>query len=298
MRFALSAMAAGSGAVLFAAALFGQPEVYLRHARQQWDAWIDFEPSSPVAEQDEGQKRAALAARVQALQDEVNQLKDQLAAKQAAADLAQAAPPAPNLALPNLALRMSQAAPASVAMPDAGAAPSITVPERRAVATPAERREAVGKTSAAPPAKAPPARPEPDDMRSVLARLRQAPPAAVMDPPGERAKPVASPAMSRMIASQAAFSSGRVEDARRLLQEAQLLLVFRPPGSSSEDASAVSRGSINVARALEALGNNDIVRCRVFLDRAVDDMAGMGSDVPDREALGRRTGYAPAYPPR
>ena len=293
MRFALSAVAAGSGAVLLVAAFFGQPEVYLRHARQQWNAWVDFEPSTPVADQDEAQRTAALADRVQALQDEVDRLKDQLAAKQAAAEPAQAVPPAPN-PVP----RTLQAAQALPVMPDASVAPPVTVPEKRAVAAPAERREAVGKTPAPTPAKASSVRSEPDDTRSVLARLRQAPPAPVTDPPEERPRMTVSPAMSRMMASQAAFNSGRIEDARRLLQEAQLLLVFRPPGSSSEDASAVSKGSVDVAHALEALGNNDIVRCRVFLDRAVDDMTGMGADVPDREAAGRRTGYAPAYPPR
>lgn len=295
MRFALSAVAAASGAMLLAAAFFGQPEAYLRHARQQWDAWIDFEPSSRAADQDEGQKTAALSARVQSLQDEVSQLKDQLAARQATVEPAQALPPAPNPAS-----RTSQAAQALVAQPEASVPAPVAVPERRVVPAPPERREGVGKAAAATPPRASPVRPEPDDTRSVLARLRQAPPAApalAMDLPEERARPIASPAVSRIIASQAAFNSGRIEDARRLLQEAQLLLVFRQPGSTSEDASAAGRGSVDVAHALEALGSNDIARCRLFLDRAIDDMAGLGTDMPERDAPGRRTGYAPAYPP-
>lgn len=297
MRYALSAAAAASGVVLFASALFGQPEAYLRHARQQWDAWINFEPSDPVANQDE-ERSAALAARVQALQDEVSQLRDQLAAKQATAEVAQATLPA---ASPPP--RIPQVAQALPVTPDTVVTPPTTTPEKRTVAAPAERREAAGKPAGATPPKPAPARPEPDDARSVLARLRQAQPAPaapppIVDAPEERPKPIVSPAVARMTAAQAAFNNGRVEDARRLLQEAQLLLVFRSPGSSSEDASAAGRGSVDIAHALEALGSNDVVRCRLFIDRAINDMEGLGTNAPEREASGKRTGYAPAYPPR
>lgn len=297
MRFALSAAAAASGVVLFAAALFGQPEAYLRHARQQWDSWINFEPSSAVADQDAGRQdggRTELAVRVQALQDEVNQLKDQLATKPAKPEVAQGTPPAAN------ASRLPQAAQALAATPDAGVTTLNGPTEKHAVAAPAEHREAAGKPAGVTPPKASVVRPEPDDARSVLARLRQVQPAPapVIDPPEERAKPVAAPAVSRMTAAQFAFNNGRVEDGRRLLQEAQLLLVFRPAGSSSDDASAAGRGSVDIAHALEALGGNDIARCRLFIDRAINDMAGIGSDAPEREVVSRRTGYAPAYPPR
>ena len=293
MRFALSAMAAVSGVILFAMAYFGQPESYLRHARQQWDAWIDFEPSDPVANQDEGRNTAALAEQVQALQDEVSRLKDRLGAKQATAEATQETPPTPNPAS-----RPSQAAQALLATPDASVATPTTIPERRTVTPAAERRDAAGRSPGVMPSKSIPVRPEPDDTRSVLARLRQAPPASAMELPEERPKPVGSPVMSRLAAAQAAFSNGRIEDARRLLQEAQLLLVFRPAGSSGDDVSAAGKGSVDIAHALEALGNNDIVRSRLSVDRAIDDMAGAGTDAPEREAMGKRTGYAPAYPPR
>ena len=41
MRFAVSAVAAGSGLFLLALAFYGQPAVYLQEARDQWDQLMD-----------------------------------------------------------------------------------------------------------------------------------------------------------------------------------------------------------------------------------------------------------------
>ncbi|MDR3534255.1 MAG: hypothetical protein P4L90_27280 [Rhodopila sp.] len=143
------------------------------------------------------------------------------------------------------------------------------------------------------------------DTQSVLARLRQLSPAAAPVPPvnvppvpEQRTEPVSSPSVSRLIAARAALGNGRIEEARRLLQEAQLQLVFRPVTASGNEPPSAGRGASDVAHALEALSANDVPRSRRFIDRAVDDISGIETRLPIQESNTRATGYAPAYPPR
>jgi hypothetical protein len=104
--------------------------------------------------------------------------------------------------------------------------------------------------------------------------------------------------MTRVTTARAALVNGRVDEARRLLQEAQLLLVFRPIGTNADEAVVSGRGAADIAHALEALGGNDMLQSRHYMDRAIAVMSGAPVDTPERETVSRSTGYAPAYPPR
>jgi hypothetical protein len=148
-----------------------------------------------------------------------------------------------------------------------------------------------------PPSSSPP-RQEADDAQSVLARLRQSSPGQRGDTTATaetRPAPVASPSLPRLNAARSALASGRIEDARRLLQEAQLQLVFGPAG---DNVPSAGRGAADVARALDALSANDIPLGRRFVDIAMGDLSGNPTNLTAQEAGRRASGYAPAYPPR
>jgi hypothetical protein len=140
----------------------------------------------------------------------------------------------------------------------------------------------------------------------VLARLRQAAPVTparedTVQPPG-RISRGPSPALRRLIAARSALANGQIEETRRLLQEAQLQLVFRPVGSADAETGSSSRTASDVARALEALSGNDMALSRSFLDRAVSASSGPPADLARGETGGlppaNVPGYAPAYPVR
>ena len=142
-------------------------------------------------------------------------------------------------------------------------------------------------------------RSEAEDAQSVLARLRQTTPSAPptdLAPPAERPVRPPSPWLRRLIAARSALAAGEIEDTRRLLQEVQLQLVFRPVGSTEESA-VTSRAAQDVARALDALGGNDMMQSRNYIDRAVNDSAGAPHDNAGHDWVPPRPGYAPAYPP-
>ncbi len=169
--------------------------------------------------------------------------------------------------------------------------PPKVVPQKLASVTP----------SPAPPPLPP--RQDADDARSVLARLRQSAPApaeqADAPPPTEtHSRPARSPSLPKLAAARAALGSGKVDAARRLLQEAQLQLVFRPVGGSDDDLPSAGKGAADVAHALEALSANDVPLSRRYIDGAIGDLSGNGVPSPVQESQFRATGYAPAYPPR
>ncbi len=274
MRFAVSAMAAASGLVLFGLAFLGEPEAWLRQAAQRGD------PPPPVeilAHPDQDADAAARAPEAGA-----DRPGGQLAAR----------PPAP---VPD-----APAAPVAAEIPERHEAAGLPVPEHRdARRTPAK--------AAAPGAKPAPARPRStDDLSSVLARLRQSGP--VMPPERRAPEPDTAPAMqfppppalARLAAARAALSGGRAEDARRLLQEAQLLLVFRPvaSGGDASEGRGAAASAADVARALEALSGNEPGLCARFMDRAAGDLAGAAPPPFQQAVPPGAGGYAPAYPPR
>ena len=144
-----------------------------------------------------------------------------------------------------------------------------------------------------------------DESETVLARLRQnaqsAPPVELAErstPSEPRPQSAASATLSRLNAAQAALGGGRVEEARRLLQEAQLQLVFRPVEPADEGPAASGHSAADVARALEAISSNDISSSRRYIDAAVNDLSGNTTAPRLQDANRHNPGYAPAYPPR
>ena len=108
----------------------------------------------------------------------------------------------------------------------------------------------------------------------------------------------ASTSLPRLNAARAAVAGGRLDEARRLLQEAQLQLVFRPLDAAADDPPSAGRGAADVARALEALSANDVPTIRQYIDIAIDDLSGSKTNAPIQDSGRRASGYAPAYPPR
>ena len=212
------------------------------------------------------------------------------------------------------------------AAPPQAAAPEPAPPQAEAAkpesvktepVTPEPPKPAGQKVVSVKPASAPPllpqgspSRPEIDDTKSVLARLRQQPPAATparqqeAPPTAEpKIRTTPSPSLPRLTAARAALANGRVEDARRLLQAAQRQLVFRSVDTADDDVastgpSSASRGAANVARALEALSANDLPLSRRYIDVAANDLSGNPPDTSIQQTDRRTPGYAPAYPPR
>jgi hypothetical protein len=145
---------------------------------------------------------------------------------------------------------------------------------------------------------------EADDAQSVLARLRQVTPAAApvqqadASAVPERPRPAPSPSLPRLSAARNALANGQIEDARRLLQQAQLQLVFGPADARGDDPPLAGKGAADVAHALDALSANDISLSRRYVDVALGDLSGTPMNPPIQESTRRASGYAPAYPPR
>jgi hypothetical protein len=169
------------------------------------------------------------------------------------------------------------------------------------------------KASPASPQGAKPApkatEPVESDMQSVLARLRQSGPqfaSANPQQPQSSARPAETkparaaeqPALPRLTSARSALVAGRIDDAVRLLQEAQLQLVFRPVDTTGANPEGVGQGASDVARALEALSANNVPNGVRFIDQAIGDLTGIRTNSTAAQSEMRSTGYAPAYPPR
>lgn len=153
---------------------------------------------------------------------------------------------------------------------------------------------------------------EADAAQSVLARLRQIVPAAPppqqpVAPPGqqvdasavaERPRRATAPSLPRLNAARSALANGQIEEARRLLQQAQLQLVFGSADTQGGDPAMAAKGAADVAHALDALSGSDIRLSRRYVDVAMGDLAGTPTEPPVQETMRRASGYAPAYPPR
>ncbi|HEY4042232.1 MAG TPA: hypothetical protein VGM32_10390 [Rhodopila sp.] len=143
---------------------------------------------------------------------------------------------------------------------------------------------------------------EADDAQSVLARLRQLapspPPVDTPSPPEAKPRQASLPLVPRLNAARAALANGQIEDARRLLQQAQLQLVFGPINAPEDAPPTSGKGALDVAHALDALSANDITLSRRYIDVALGDLSGNPTNPPIQESNRRISGYAPAYPPR
>jgi hypothetical protein len=141
-----------------------------------------------------------------------------------------------------------------------------------------------------------------DDTQSVLARLRQLSPPTATAPQADtsdaKSRQTPSSPLPRLNSARVALASGQIEEARRLLQQVQLQLVFGPIDGQVEAPQAASRGAIDVARALDALSANDVSLSRRYIDVAVGDLSGNPTNPPIQQSDRRVSGYAPAYPPR
>jgi hypothetical protein len=197
----------------------------------------------------------------------------------------------------------AEAARAEAARVEAGRVEAGRVEAGRQAALKVASQKAI---PAPPPLPQPsPPRQEPDDTQSVLARLRQlspaAPPVQQADvPPVPEARPrvKSSPLLPRLGAARAALANGQIEEARRLLQQAQLQLVFGPVDGTGEGTANAGKGAMDVARALDALSANDVPLSRRYIEVAVGDLSGTPTSPPIQETARRASGYAPAYPPR
>lgn len=330
MRLATSALTATSGLLLLGLAIFGRPDLYLHEARHQLVALM------PAASGDDEDPNAnAITQQLNRLQQQVKQLKDQLAVRQATVDLTPPAaapeaqpapqsapqpPPPPPPAPPPQATAPAPASAPPVAAPAPAAAPAMHIAAppppaaQSAAAQPApapafvpppviivpEHREAPrpAPTVAAPPRP----RPEPpDDTQSVLARLRQRTttvPQIVSTPPVV-AQPDPQPVVRQRLAmARSAVLSGATEDAIHILQEVQLRLVFRPVSPDNAEPPPVGQSASDVAGALTALGGNDLRRGLQFIERAMTDASGANVASGPPPPAAPSDGYAPAYPPQ
>jgi len=312
LRITISFVAGLAGLVLLGCAIFGQPKLYFREVRQQWNALVepspaDVVPPAPAPSDPEGD---SIAQQVERLQQQVMQLRDQLAAAQFAADQARqqlaslqqqqaVMPPGSQLASSQASQQSAYSQPQQTVLPVDRTADQTTNPVG------AERHEA---PKPPPPPKSgtdkASARVEPADMQAVLARLRQRPTPlaqpvdnpALSEPPNR--PPLPSPSRKRLAMARAALMNGRIDDARRLLQQVQLQMVFRPVGSGDFDAASAGQGASDVANALGALGGNDTLQSQHYIERAMDDVAGANQQETESASDTRLGGYAPAYPPR
>lgn len=173
-----------------------------------------------------------------------------------------------------------------------GAVPAVTAPlsDRPDVAL--EGGLMVGESSAA----------ETDATRSVIDRLRHEP----QPPPPEPAMAVeraAQPALAdvrrvaprdRLAKARGAIAAGRIAEAQRLLEEAQLQLVFRPLTPTGGEPSTASRSAGQVADALTMLGSGDPGRAVQFIDQALAESGGAPAAVPPPYAVQDRPGAGTA----
>ena len=127
-----------------------------------------------------------------------------------------------------------------------------------------------------------------DETDAVLTRLRQnmsaqpvIPPATVLPrsaevPQSARPSDLAEP-IGRLRSARTDLVAGRVDAARRQLQQAQLSLVFRP---IDDAAAAASNGAAAVGQALGALGRNDVRGSLNFVEHAVADLSHPSAAAP------------------
>ncbi|MBS0638523.1 MAG: hypothetical protein U1E70_09490 [Acetobacteraceae bacterium] len=255
-----------SGAVLLCLALFGRPDQYLREARQLVENLriTPDEPAANIAAVSSSPDASQLASQVAQLQRQVIQLQQRLAGNRTPEE---ALPPPPQLPAQQLPVQLDEA--------PAHPSPSI-VPERR------EAAKALPPVVPQRPRPAAPAsRPDPDDVNTVIARLKQQPPApqtAPTAPPPPQQQPYdTSPLRQSLLSARSALQSGRMEEGIRALQEVQLRLVFRPVAPDATDPGIAGPAASVVGRALAAAGNNDTLSAQRLIDRALADLSASGS---------------------
>jgi predicted nucleic acid-binding Zn-ribbon protein len=176
------------------------------------------------------------------------------------------------------------------------AAGSATSTDRRA-ATPARQ---VNRSASQPEAS------DAGSAESVLDRLRQQPAAQPAAAPGPTAPPGPTATSTfreprhlssreRLVMARDALAAGRTADARQLLEEAQLQLVFRPVGPDDEQPPPGNREASLVSDALRSLGAGDPQRAMVAVDQALAGGQAAQAGSPSYGSPPQVSWQAPSY---
>jgi hypothetical protein len=207
--------------------------------------------------------------------------------------------------------------PASAApAPKPAPPPAKPAPAARVEQSPPPRNLAANTPPAPKPVPPTAKRPEPDSNspEAVLNKLRHTPGArgqVEQEASGDHA-PVAPPEQraalprERLLNARAALTAGRIDEARRLLEQSQVQLVLRSSDPSGPSAAANSVAAGQIAEALSMLGAGDVPRAMRYIDLAVPQVGNGRSGglqavttVPrsreGEEAAGY--GYRDDYPP-
>ena len=158
------------------------------------------------------------------------------------------------------------------------APPAVQSPPQKIAATPAPKPTSAAKPSA------------PDDREQVIQRLRREannkpstapqPPRATQlpneatvqpaaPPPQPAGQPAGPPPQERLLEARNAAAAGRLDEARHLLQQAQVQLVLRPvsPWQNAPAGGSVAAGQ--VAEALSMLDAGDLPHAIQYINLAV-----------------------------
>jgi hypothetical protein len=105
---------------------------------------------------------------------------------------------------------------------------------------------------------------------AVLNRLRHSPPSdtTTVDATDAQPQPSASPG-GRLSDARRALRTGRIDEARSLLEQAQVQLVFRPVNTSGDMDPRGSVAAGDVAEALSMLNSGDIPDAERYVDLAM-----------------------------
>jgi hypothetical protein len=118
---------------------------------------------------------------------------------------------------------------------------------------------------------------EPDAREAVLSRLRREAPSRsdrVVSPRADKVQvapdqPRVTSPRQRLMDARTALVAGRTDDARHLLEEAQVQLVFRPVSPSQDPSVTGSVAAGQVAEALSMLGAGDVLHAIRYINLAV-----------------------------
>lgn len=126
------------------------------------------------------------------------------------------------------------------------------------------------------PVSAKPVQTTPDLPDAVLNRLRRESHSRAMMRPDaanthqvETVSQVPAPPPERLADARAALASGHLDEARQLLEQAQVQLVLRPVGPSNDASGARSVAAGQVAEALSMLGGGDVPHAMQYIDLAI-----------------------------
>ncbi len=81
--------------------------------------------------------------------------------------------------------------------------------------------------------------------------------------------PAPAPPRERLSDARAALAAGHTDEARQLLEQAQVQLVLRPVGPSDDASAATSVAAGQVAEALSMLGAGDVPHAMQYIDLAI-----------------------------